>query len=81
MIWGQKLIDKTSLLIEVMRFCPICSNFLFMTQSVEDVANEKDLRLLCRHCGFFEEMQPKSSEDALILMTVLNTANNQKQTV
>lgn len=63
-----------------MRFCPICSNFLYMTQSMEDAA-EKNLHLLCRHCGFYEEMQPKSSEDALILMTVLNTANNQKQTV
>ena len=42
---------------------------------------DKILHLMCRHCGYSEEMQPKTSEEALILMTVFNTANNQKQTV
>ena len=67
-----------------MRFCPICSYYLFMdlkTVVDEEEKSSSILHLICRHCGYFSEMQPKTSEDALILMTVLNTANNQKQTV
>lgn len=71
-----------------MRFCPICSYYLFMTQRpIEQEENKEDgkptmvLHLMCRHCGYSEEMQPKTAEEALILMTVFNTANNQKQTV
>jgi len=59
-----------------------------MTQRpVEQEENKEDgkptmvLHLMCRHCGYSEEMQPKTAEEALILMTVFNTANNQKQTV
>jgi hypothetical protein len=56
-----------------------------MTQLSNDAdgeaGGEKVLHLMCRHCGYSEEMQPKTSDEALILMTVLNTANNQKQTV
>jgi DNA-directed RNA polymerase subunit M/transcription elongation factor TFIIS len=31
-----------------MRFCPICSNYLFLKDE------EEGLQLLCRHCGHKE---------------------------
>lgn len=58
-----------------MRFCPICSNYLFLKDE------EEGLQLLCRHCGYKELMDPKTAGDALILETVFNVATNQKQTV
>ena len=58
-----------------MRFCPICSYYLFLTQG------EESLQLLCRHCGHNEEMTPATSEEALILETTFHTANSQKQTI
>jgi len=58
-----------------MRFCPVCSYYLFLTQSGET------LEQLCRHCGFKEAMNPKSSEEALILETTFHAASGQKQTV
>ncbi len=58
-----------------MRFCPICSNYLFLKDEAEG------LQLLCRHCGYNEVMDPKTASDALILETVFNVATNQKQTV
>ena len=59
-----------------MRFCSICSNYLFLQDEAE-----AGLHLLCRHCGFKEQMDPKSANDALILETVFNIATNQKQLV
>ena len=62
-----------------MRFCPVCSYYLFMTnKEIEDAVS---LHLICKHCGYSEEMKPKTSEEALILKTEFNTANNKKQTV
>lgn len=58
-----------------MRFCPVCSYYLFLTQSGET------LEQLCRHCGFKEAMKPTSSEEALILETTFHAASGQKQTV
>jgi DNA-directed RNA polymerase subunit M/transcription elongation factor TFIIS len=45
-----------------MRFCPVCSNYLFL----QNVVGE-GLNLLCRHCGYKDKMKPQSSDDALIL--------------
>jgi len=59
-----------------MRFCPLCSNYLFLQDEAET-----GLQLLCRHCGYKELMAPKSADDALILETVFNVATNQKQSV
>jgi DNA-directed RNA polymerase subunit M/transcription elongation factor TFIIS len=55
-----------------MRFCPVCSYYLFLTQ--EDV-----LQLLCRHCGYKETMNPKTSEEALVLETTFHASRGQKQ--
>ena len=38
------------------------------------------LTLSCRHCGFTEPMNPKTSEEALILETTFSTTKSQKQT-
>jgi DNA-directed RNA polymerase subunit M/transcription elongation factor TFIIS len=46
-----------------MRFCPVCSYYLFLQ------AGEKKLALVCRHCSYTTEMRPQSSEEALILET------------
>ena len=54
-----------------MRFCPVCSYYLFLTQT------EQKLEQLCRHCGYKADMDPKSSKEALILET---TFTGQKQT-
>jgi DNA-directed RNA polymerase subunit M/transcription elongation factor TFIIS len=55
-----------------MRFCPVCSYYLFLTQT------EQKLEQLCRHCGYKEDMDPKNSKEALILETTF--AAGQKQT-
>lgn len=47
-----------------MRFCSVCSYYLFLKQEEGGV-----LHLLCRHCGFKEEMVPTNSDEALILET------------
>jgi hypothetical protein len=38
------------------------------------------LTLSCRHCGFTEPMNPKTSEEALILETTFSATKSQKQT-
>jgi DNA-directed RNA polymerase subunit M/transcription elongation factor TFIIS len=48
-----------------MKFCPVCSNYLFLQDLGDD-----GLKHLCRHCGFNEPVN--SSEDALILETIYN---------
>lgn len=60
-----------------MRFCPVCSYYLFLVPHDDD---DKGIDLLCRHCGHKEEMKPKSSEEALILETNFAAAASQKQT-
>jgi hypothetical protein len=67
--------NKPPTRIGTMRFCPVCANMLFLQNEVET------LHLLCRHCGFKEEMKPKSAEDALILETTFTTPTTAKQTV
>jgi hypothetical protein len=60
-----------------------------MTQHAEQEEDDTEpgkekkisLHMMCRHCGYSDKMEPKTSDEALILMTVFNTANNQKQTV
>ena len=59
-----------------MRFCKICSYYLFLQDE-----GEGGLQLMCRHCGFKETMSPTSADDALILETTFNATTNQKQTV
>jgi hypothetical protein len=61
----------------------VCSYYLYLdvAKTEEEGATIKELTLLCRHCGFKEPMQPKSSEDALILEMNVSSASNQKQTV
>jgi DNA-directed RNA polymerase subunit M/transcription elongation factor TFIIS len=57
-----------------MRFCPVCSYYLFLKQDTEV------LELRCLHCGYKEQMAPKTADEALILETTFNTPASQKQT-
>jgi DNA-directed RNA polymerase subunit M/transcription elongation factor TFIIS len=59
-----------------MRFCPVCAYYLFL-QDEQDAG----LHLLCRHCGYKEKMEPKTSDEALILETTFQPAAGQKQTI
>ena len=58
-----------------MRFCPICSNYLYLKEEAAV------LHLLCRHCGYKRKMAPTSSSEALVLETAFQQATNQKQTM
>lgn len=58
-----------------MRFCPVCAYYLFLQDQAE-----AGLHLLCRHCGYTDKMNPKSSAEALILETSFASAGTQKQT-
>jgi DNA-directed RNA polymerase subunit M/transcription elongation factor TFIIS len=60
-----------------MRFCPVCSYYLFLQYS----GDTTDLQLLCRHCGYQEKMAPKSAQDALVLETNFHTSSGSKQAV
>jgi hypothetical protein len=51
---------------------------LFLTR--EKAEETEVLQLLCRHCGYKELMNPKNSDEALILETTFNTSASQKQT-
>ena len=53
-----------------MRFCPICSNYLFL----QNVKTESVLEHLCRHCGYKETVAPKTAKDALILETTFSNS-------
>jgi DNA-directed RNA polymerase subunit M/transcription elongation factor TFIIS len=57
-----------------MRFCPVCSYYLYLHE-------EEGLHLNCKHCGHTEPMKPTNSTDALVLETTFNKATNAKQTV
>lgn len=59
-----------------MRFCPICSNYLFLQSNVAT----SSLNLLCRHCGFNEEFSPHSPDEALILETRISTSTGVNKT-
>jgi hypothetical protein len=48
-----------------MRFCPVCSYYLFLQENAEG----KNVSLLCRHCGYNSQLNPKSAEEALVLET------------
>lgn len=58
-----------------MRFCPVCAYYLYLLTDAE----EGSLQLLCRHCGYKEDMAPKSSKEALILETTFSAAGAQGQ--
>jgi DNA-directed RNA polymerase subunit M/transcription elongation factor TFIIS len=60
-----------------MRFCPVCSNYLFL----KTIAETNELNLLCYHCGYQDKMAPKTTEEALILETNFQTAGGAKQKV
>jgi DNA-directed RNA polymerase subunit M/transcription elongation factor TFIIS len=62
-----------------MRFCPVCSYYLYLVRAGETEAETLDL--LCRHCGYKEAMNPTTTEDALILETTFASAAGQKQTI
>lgn len=59
-----------------MRFCPVCSYYLFLTREEADGGEEQLLCLLCRHCGYKEAMMPKSAEEALVLETNFNASSS-----
>jgi DNA-directed RNA polymerase subunit M/transcription elongation factor TFIIS len=46
-----------------MRFCPNCEYYLY------HATNGENLILQCKNCGYNEDMQPKSANDALVLET------------
>ena len=60
-----------SYILSKMRFCPKCSYFLYL-----DATDEKEVRHLCRNCGYREMLEPKSREDALILETAFRTGSS-----
>lgn len=62
-----------------MRFCPVCAYYLSLKVRGEEEGG-RGVDLLCRHCGYKEEMRPKSSEEALILEMNFTAAGSQKQT-
>jgi DNA-directed RNA polymerase subunit M/transcription elongation factor TFIIS len=67
-----------------MRFCPVCDNYLYLqTAEATEAGETPTLTLLCRHCGYDEKMEPKSSDEALVLETVFSAAGaaGGKQTV
>lgn len=75
---GKRKFDnrhKTPTQIGTMRFCPVCSYYLFLT-----IEGLSAVSLLCRHCGYNEALEPKTSEEALILETTFHTAAGTKQT-
>jgi len=57
-----------------MRFCPVCSYYLFLKEE-EVKQNESVLNLLCRHCGYKAKLAPKTSDEALILETSFTTGS------
>jgi DNA-directed RNA polymerase subunit M/transcription elongation factor TFIIS len=60
-----------------MRFCSVCSYYLYLVMA----ADGSTLTLSCKHCGFTEPMNPKTSEEALVLETTFSSSTGQKQTV
>jgi DNA-directed RNA polymerase subunit M/transcription elongation factor TFIIS len=54
-----------------MRFCTVCSYYLYL----EMAADGSTLTLKCKHCGFTEPMNPKTSEEALILETTFSAGS------
>ena len=63
---------------ERMRFCPICEYFLYInTVEAKDAVDKKSsVQLRCRNCGFSEALDPKSTEEALVLETVFNSGSS-----
>ena len=47
-----------------MRFCPKCEYYLFLS-----AMEGAPMTMLCRNCGFSEELAPKSKAESLILET------------
>jgi DNA-directed RNA polymerase subunit M/transcription elongation factor TFIIS len=70
-----------------MRFCPVCSYYLYLQDSDKTPTTIKEkqpwmaLKLQCRHCGYSEKMAPKTSEEALILETTFGGESSTKQKV
>lgn len=56
----------------MLRFCPVCSYYLYLS-------NADTLSLVCRHCGYNEEMKPDTSEKALILETHFGTGGGKSE--
>ena len=51
-----------------MRFCPTCSNYLFL-MNAESAETDNQLILQCRHCGYSTIMNPTNSSQSLVLET------------
>jgi DNA-directed RNA polymerase subunit M/transcription elongation factor TFIIS len=58
----------------MLRFCPVCSNCLRLSYVGA-------LNLVCRKCGYTDELNPKSSEEALILETHFGTSGTAEQSM
>jgi DNA-directed RNA polymerase subunit M/transcription elongation factor TFIIS len=63
-----------------MRFCPVCAYYLFLQDQGAGEESGPVLQLFCRHCGYSEKMEPKSSKEALVLETTFSATAAQKQT-
>lgn len=61
-----------------MRFCPVCEYFLYInTIDVKDESDKKlNVHLKCRNCGYSVPLDPKSTEEALVLETVFNSGSS-----
>lgn len=61
-----------------MRFCPVCEYFLYIsTVESKDSSDKKgNVQLKCRNCGYSVPLDPKSSEEALVLETVFNSGSS-----
>ncbi len=62
-----------------MRFCPTCRYFLYLdalSDGATAAGGAKHVSYQCRNCGFREELDPKSKEDALILETSFRSGSS-----
>jgi DNA-directed RNA polymerase subunit M/transcription elongation factor TFIIS len=54
-----------------MRFCPKCSYFLYL----DAPDGKSQVNYQCRNCGYVEPLNPKTTEEALILETSFRTGS------
>ena len=57
-------------------FCPIDRMKLRITPSEKGGLNDADILLKCPACGYQTKMEPKTSEESLILKTVFNSGSS-----
>ena len=61
-----------------MRFCPVCEYFLYInTVDTKDASDKKStVQLKCHNCGHTSALDPKTTEEGLVLETVFNSGSS-----